>query len=210
MSRGGRSKERDEPERRCIVTREVASKERMIRFVVGPDGEVVPDLLARLPGRGIWVGADRAALETAVKKGLFKRAAKAPVTVPEGLVDGIEAALARRVVELISLARKAGDAVAGYEKVRGWLATGEAAVLIQAADGSDRGKTKLRPPGGKDSYIGCLYAREMGLAFGRESVIHGALSAGGLTARVVDEAARLTGVREIGGVSAAGKGTTDA
>ncbi|APX89863.1 hypothetical protein BV394_09155 [Brevirhabdus pacifica] len=210
MTRGGRKKDNDAPERRCIVTREVAPKERMIRFVTGPDGQVVPDLLGRLPGRGMWVTPTRDALDKAARKGGFARAARQQVTVPEDLVGMIEAALVRRLVDRISMARKAGQAVAGYEKVRGWLATGEGRVLMQAIDGSERGKTKLRPPDGKDSFIGCLYARELGLAFGRESVIHGALSAGGLTARVVDEAARLTGLREIGGDSATGKGTTDA
>jgi hypothetical protein len=111
------------------------------------------------------------------------------------------------VVNLISLARKAGAAVAGYEKVKDWLAKDQAEVLIQASDGSERGKSKLRPPGGSGRYIGCLTARELGLAFGRENVIHGALAGGGLTIRVVDEAAKLSGLRENDGGNARRKGT---
>ena len=209
MTRGGRDNERDEPERRCIVTGDVQPKAGLVRFVVSPEGVIVPDLAGKLPGRGIWVTADRTAIETAAKKGLFARAARKPVAVPEGLSDMVEAGLARRVVDLISLARKAGRAVAGFEKVKGWLADGKAKVLLQASDGSDRGKGKLwTPQGGR--WFGCLTASELGLAFGRDSVIHGALGAGGLSSRVVEEAAKLAGVRSKDGGTAAGKDTNTA
>ncbi|HHL20275.1 MAG TPA: RNA-binding protein [Aliiroseovarius sp.] len=207
MTRGGRKKDRSTPERRCIATGETRPRAKLIRFVVGPDRALVPDLAGKLPGRGIWVSPARAALDKAVSKGLFARAAKGPVQVPENLADRVEAALAGRVINLISLARKAGQAVAGYEKVKGWLATGEARVLVQASDGSPRGKTKLRPPEGADTLIAVLTAQELGLAFGRENVIHGALAAGGLTQRVVDEAAKLQGLREESGGSDRRKGT---
>ena len=205
MSRGGRIKNRDEPERRCIVTGEVQPKRGLIRFVVSPDGMIVPDLAEKLPGRGIWIAADRAAIEKAAAKGLFARAARAQVTVPEGLADLVEAGLARRVVELIGLARKSGKAVAGFEKVKGWLAEGRAKVLLQASDGSERGKGKLwTPEGGR--WFGCLTASELGLSFGRDHVIHSALALGGLTDKVIVEAGRLTGLRgHDGGNAAAGK-----
>ncbi len=183
------------PERRCIVTGEVQPKAGLIRFVVGPENQIVPDILGKLPGRGIWVTADRAVLEKA-KKGQFARAAKMPVTVPDGLVDEVERQLARRVVDLIALARKSGRAIAGFEKVKTWLANGGVRVLLQASDGSARGKTKLWTPTGA-RYFGCLTAQELGLAFGRQSVIHGALASGGLSDRVVEEAAKLRGLREI-------------
>ena len=207
MTRGGRQKERDGPERRCIVSGESGATAGLIRFVVGPDDAVVPDLAGKLPGRGIWVSADRASLETAVKKRLFARAARAPVTAPADLV---EAGLVRRLVETIALARKAGEAVAGYEKTRDWLARGEAAALVQAADGSERGRAKLRPPAGPESHVTCLSAQELGMAFGREFVIHAALAAGGLCGRVVDEAARLARLRGQIGVLDAGKDRQDA
>lgn len=194
MSRGGREKDRDEPERRCIATGETQPKRGLIRFVIGPDDVVVPDLAEKLPGRGIWVAADRAALAKAAQKGLFSRAAKAPVKVPEGLEELVEAGVARRLVDLVSLTRKSGRAVAGFEKVKGWLAEGRAKVLLQASDGSDRGKGKLwTPTGGR--WFGCLTASELGLSFGRDHVIHGALAAGGLTDKVILEAGRLTGLR---------------
>ncbi|MDP4034353.1 MAG: RNA-binding protein [Pseudorhodobacter sp.] len=194
------------PVRRCIVTGESQPKAGLVRFGLGPDGQVVPDVLGRLPGRGFYVVADRKAIEKAASKGLFARAARQPVVVPEQLANLVEAQLARRVTDLISLARKAGKAVAGFEKVKDWLTKDQAKILIQASDGSERGKTKLHPPGGDQTFIGCLTARELGLAFGREHAIHGALAAGGLTTRVVEEAARLAGLREHPGGIAAGGG----
>lgn len=195
MTRGGREKQREDPERRCIVTGEVQPKAGLVRFAIGPEGEVVPDVLGRLPGRGIWVTADRAAIEKAAKKGLFARAARRAVKAPEGLADLVEAQLLRRVTDLLSMARKAGDAVTGFEKVKDWLVKGHAKVLIQASDGSAREASRLHPPEGEANFIGCLTAGEMGLSFGRERAIHGALAAGGLTTRVVEEAARLAGLR---------------
>ncbi|MDA7429958.1 RNA-binding protein [Primorskyibacter aestuariivivens] len=196
MTRGGHNKEQGGtgPERKCIATGEVRPKTEMIRFVVGPDGQAVPDIMGKLPGRGIWVSATRAALDKAMDKKLFSRSAKQPVTVPDGLAAEVEAQLARRVVDLISLARKSGHAVAGYEKVKDWLSKGVAQVLIQSSDGSERGKSKLSTPYG-GSYIGWLSADELGLAFGRQTVIHGALASGGLTDRVVEDAARLRNLR---------------
>jgi hypothetical protein len=199
VTRGGKAKDRGEPERRCIATGESQPKAGLIRFVAGPEGRIVADLLGKLPGRGIWVSADRAALEKAVAKKLFARAAKTQVTVPEGLLAEVEGGLARRVIELISLERKAGRAVTGFEKAKDWLEKGEAAILIQASDGSERGKGKLRPPGGRDSLITCLTQREIGLSFGRDYAIHAALAAGGLANRVVEEAARLSGLRGTSG-----------
>jgi uncharacterized protein len=195
VTRGGREKEQDDPERKCIVTGESQPKAGLIRFCLGPDDMVVPDILGKLPGRGFYVTADRAAIDKAAKKGLFARAARQPVKVPENLTDLIESLLVRRVVDLISLCRKANSAVMGYEKVKDWLQSGKARVLVQASDGSERGKTKLRAPEGEGHFIGLLTAGEMGLAFGRERAIHAALGAGGLTTRVVEEAARLSGLR---------------
>lgn len=208
MSRGGRPGTKgDTPERKCIVTGETAPTEGLIRFVVGPDAQVVPDILGKLPGRGMWVSAKADVLAKASKKGVFARAAKQQVVVPEDLVGEVSRQLGRRTVELISLARKSGEAVTGYEKVKDWLVKDVAEVLLQASDGSERGKTKLRPPFG-GHHIDWLTAAELGLAFGRQTVIHGALASGGLTIRVVEEALRLKGVRENTVASASGKDKT--
>lgn len=195
MSRGGRETLNEEPERRCIVSGDVAPKAGLVRFVVGPEATIYPDLAEKLPGRGIWVTADADLIAQAIKKNLFARSAKMQVKVPENLLSMVEEGLAHRVVELISLARKSGYAVAGFEKVKGWLADGKAKVLLQASDGSDRGKGKLwTPPGGR--WFGCLTSSELGLAFARDHAIHGALAAGGLADGVIREAARLAGLRK--------------
>lgn len=206
MTRGGTETNQEDPERRCIVTGEVQPKAGLIRFVVGPDAMIYPDLAEKLPGRGIWVTADREVLERAAKKGLFARAAKMPVTLPDNLADLVEAGMAARVVGLVSLARKSGRAIVGFEKVKAWLSEGRAKVLLQASDGSERGKGKLwTPEGGR--WFGCLTASELGLAFGRDHAIHGALAAGGLTKRVIVDAARLDGLRKRDGGTTAGKDT---
>ena len=198
MTRGGRPKQRGNPERRCIATGTVGETAALIRFVVGPEGRIVPDLPGRLPGRGLWVSADRAALERAVDRKLFGRAARRAVNTPKDLVETVERLLAGRVVELLSLSRKAGTAVAGFEKSRAMLASGRAAVLFQAVDGSIREASRLRWPPGEQSTgarFRCLTAGELGLAFNRESVIHAAASKNGLAARLVGEANRLVGLR---------------
>lgn len=199
MARGGAAKNRAEgPERKCLATGESQPKAGLIRFVMGPDAQVFPDVMGKLPGRGVYVTSTREALETAVKKKLFARGFKAQVAVPDGLVEDVESQVLKRVVNLISLARKSGDAVAGYEKVKDWLIKEEARVLIQAEDGSGRGKSKLSTPH-RGKYIGWMTADELGQAFGRETVIHAALASGGLSQRVVEEAQRLQGLREMGG-----------
>ena len=157
----------------------------------------MPDILEKLPGRGIWVAAERSAIEKAVDKGLFSRAAKKSVNVPETLVNDVESQLTRRLTDGIAMARKAGKAIAGFEKVKDWLGREEARILFQATDGSERGKSKLYPPGGKGSFFEVLTASELGLSFGRERVIHAALGFGGLTERIREDAIRLSGVREL-------------
>lgn len=205
MTRGGRQKSNAEPERRCIATGESQPKSGLIRFVVGPDEAVVPDILERLPGRGIWVSSTKSALTKAIDKKLFSRGAKKAVQIPDGLIDLVESQLTKRLTDGIAMARKAGQAVAGYEKVKSWLDQGHAMVLIQAVDGSGRGKSKLSTPE-NGRYVGCLTQNELGLAFGRDVVIHCALAPGRLGKRVIDDATRLRGLREMNGGSSTGKG----
>ena len=197
MPRGGKPKNHSEPERRCIATGEVQPKRGLIRFGISPDGQIVPDILEKLPGRGIWVASERSALEEATKKSLFERSAKQAVTLSDTLVDDVETLLAKRLIDGISMARKAGRAIAGFEKVKDWLGKDEARILFQASDGSERGKSKLHAPGGRGSFFEVLSASELGLSFGRERVIHAALGFGGLTERIREDAIRLSGVREL-------------
>ncbi|MEL6283134.1 MAG: RNA-binding protein [Pseudomonadota bacterium] len=197
MTRGGRPKDRDGPERRCIATGESGSTAGLIRFVISPDGVATPDLAEKLPGRGIWLSSERSAIETAIKKKLFSRAARQQVTLPEDLLGLLEALQAKRTIEAVSMARKAGAAVCGAE--RSLEAAIAAVLLLQARDGSDAGKRKIRAKVGALApdveEITCLTSDELGLAFGRPRVIHAVLSSGGATDRVQRETARLQGLR---------------
>ncbi|MDD2869423.1 RNA-binding protein [Neomegalonema sp.] len=197
MGRGGASRRAEEgpSERRCIVHGESAPKTGLIRFVVGPEGALVPDLAERLPGRGIWVSAERSALETAAKKNLFARAARAPVKAPPDLAAQIEALLVRRLVEAIGFARKSGAAVCGFEKTREAALRGRLAALMAASDGAEGGRAKLRPLAAGLPILSVLTSDELGLAFGREFVIHAALENGGASDRAIREALRLQGFR---------------
>ncbi len=198
----------DEPERgplrRCIVTRERLEKERMIRFVLlPPDPDagrklalIVPDLAATLPGRGIWLSALGDVVETARSRGGFARAARCPVTVSPDLTSELEAALSRRVVETLGLARRAGQAVAGFDKAREWLNGGRAGLVVQANDGSPverqrfLGGWKERVP-----VVAPLDAMRLGGVFGRDHAVHVVLMPGRLAERVHSDSMRLEGMR---------------
>jgi len=188
-------------ERRDIVTGEVMDEERLIRFVAGPDGQVVPDLARKLPGRGLWVAADRASVETAAKKGLFSRAAKAKLAAPAGLADQVADLLARRLLSGLGLARRAGELVLGFEKVSTALKAGKVAVLAEAADGAADGRGKLLSVARKVQptpiVIGLFTADELSLALGAENVVHSACLAGRTSQRWTFDARRLSGFRPL-------------
>lgn len=198
MTRGGQPKQREAPERRCIATGVSSETAGLIRFVLDPDGGLTPDLAERLPGRGTWLSATREAAALAAKKRLFSRGFKQPVEVRDDLPDQLEALLAKRLIEAISLARKAGLAVNGFEKVKARLKQGGVSVLLAASDGAEDGRGKLAPLAGGADIVSVLAADELGMAFGRDSVVHAALDVGGATDRVLREARRLDGFRQSG------------
>jgi predicted RNA-binding protein YlxR (DUF448 family) len=181
--------------RRCIATRETSPREGLIRFVVAPDGTLTPDLAETLPGRGLWVAARRAAIERAIAKKLFGRAAKRPVLVPADLVERLETLLAARAVGLLGLANRAGQLAAGMTRVREWLRAGKAAILLAASDSEGRDGAELRRMAGELPEIRALDSAEMGRAVGRERVVHMAVAPGRLADALRREAARLDGVR---------------
>lgn len=184
-------------ERRDIVSGETMEEARLIRFVAGPDGLVVPDLARKLPGRGLWVEAVRASVETAARKGLFARAAKAQVKAPADLADQVAGLLRRRLLAGLGLAKRGGDLTSGFEKVSAALAAGKAAWLVEAADGAPDGRRKMlaqarkspRPP----ELVGVFSAEELGLALGLENVIHTAFLAGRAADSWAQDARRLAG-----------------
>jgi predicted RNA-binding protein YlxR (DUF448 family) len=207
------------PLRRCLVTGESLPPERLVRFVVGPDGDVVPDLARELPGRGVWVTATRAALDEAVRRKVFGRAfarhgGPANPTVPADLADRVERLLARRAAHWLGLARRAGHVVAGYEKVREAIAAGEVRLLVAAADGSPDGRRKVAGLAPRLEVVDALNGAELSMALGRENVVHAALQPGRLAARFLGEARRLAGFRSDAGApsmaqAGSGQGRTD-
>ena len=195
------AKATSERERRDLVTREVMDESRLIRFVAGPDGQVVPDLARKLPGRGLWVAADRASIQTAASKNLFARAAKAPIKAAPDLADTLEALLHRRALEQLGLARREGVLISGFEKAAAAIRSGRAAFLIEASDGSADGRGKLlalaRHQAAPPRVVGLFSAEDLSLALGLENAIHAVLLAGGRADRWTVEVDRLAGFRPL-------------
>jgi hypothetical protein len=195
--------------RRDIVSGEILPEHRLLRFVAGPDGVVVPDVAAKLPGRGLWVEASRQAVAKAVEKKLFARAAKAPasgreqnikVTATADLGERAEKALVTRMLGDLGIARRSGALVLGFDNVlRGLEGPKPPKVLIEAFDGARDGKRKLYAAAHRMD-LNCvviegLTSAELGLALGRENVIHAAVQPGGLAERLILDAERLSGFR---------------
>jgi hypothetical protein len=188
------------PRRRCIASREVRSRAELVRFVVGPSGVVVPDLEGRLPGRGLWLRADRDIVTRAARKNLFAKAAGAAVTVPDGLVEQVERLLARRCLELLGIACRAGQAVAGFEKVHGWLAADRVGLLLAASDGGADARRKLAGVTRREVPLTTAFSgAELAGALGRgAAVAHVAVASGRVAERLAQEAKRLAGLRGTG------------
>jgi predicted RNA-binding protein YlxR (DUF448 family) len=185
------------PVRTCIATGEEGSPERMIRFVVGPEGDAVPDLARQLPGRGMWVRAERAALERAVEKKLFSKAARAPVKASAELVERVERLLLERVLADLGRARRAGRAVAGFVKVEQMIGRGQAGLLVVADEADGDGLQKLRATGLPLEKLGDAAA--LGGIFGREQAVYVAVArdgaGGAFIERISAGASRWRGFR---------------
>jgi predicted RNA-binding protein YlxR (DUF448 family) len=173
-------------ERTCALTRELKPAAEMVRFVVGPGGEAVPDVKRKLPGRGIWVTATRAAIEDAIKRNVFVRGFKQDVRVAHDLAEQTERLLERAVLDALAIAGKAGTVVSGFSKVETAVGRDEIVALIHAADARDDGKRKLaaalhRNTSGKSREIVVIDAftgAQLDLALNRPNVVHAALLAG--------------------------------
>lgn len=190
-------------ERRCIVTGEILPDDRLIRFVVAPDSQVVPDVAGKLPGRGLWVTATRQAVTEAAAKKLFARAAKANALAGADLADRTEKALVSRMLGDLGLARRSGQLVLGFDNVlRALDGPKPPILLVEARDGASDGRRKLwnaaRARGLTLAVLEDLSSAELGLALGRENVIHAAVQPGGLAQRLALDAGRLQGFRKPG------------
>lgn len=188
-----------DPKRQCAVSRERLPQSRMIRFVEGPDGQVVPDIAAKLPGRGVWVAANRSLLSQAAEKNVFSRGLRASVSVPDGLNEQVEQLLVARCQGVLGMAKRSGEVILGFDQVRSALRKGAVAWLLEASDGAEDGRNKVHSLAQalytSVSVAGALTSRELGMAFGRSHVIHGALQVGSLAKAWSIAYGRLTGFR---------------
>lgn len=193
-----------ESERRCVATRKAMAVSDLLRFVSGPDGTLTPDIRRRLPGRGVWTALSRAAVERAVATKAFARSLKRPVTVSPHLADEVDALLLRDALQSLSFANKAGLVVTGFGKVEAVLGgLARAAAWIEAEDGAEDGRRKLmqvlnRRHGDRASGIPiaeCFTSHDLGLALGRDVVIHAALKDGAAAGAFLDRWRRLVHFR---------------
>jgi uncharacterized protein len=188
------------PVRQCAVTRERLAQTEMVRFVLSPDMVVTPDINSKLPGRGVWVKADRGSISLAASKGAFARGFKAQVKVPEGLVDQVEALLLQRCLSVLGMAKKAGGVILGYDQVKDALRKKTHGILLEASDGAEDGRNKVyflaKALYSSVNVAGALTSAELGMAFGRDRVIHGLVRKGAIAKTWTLAYRRLTGFRE--------------
>jgi predicted RNA-binding protein YlxR (DUF448 family) len=190
--------------RRCGLTGESASRAGLVRFVVGPDGRVVPDVAERLPGRGVWLKADRDVIRKAVAKQTFARAVRSAAVADPALADETEILVRRQCLETMGLARRAGALVVGYDQVADLLRRGSAAVVVMAADAAEGQAGRLRGLAGDLPVVRSLGRAEIGQAVGRADATYAALAPGGLADRLERDAGRLAGL----GIGGAGTVTS--
>ena len=196
---------KDEIERRCALTHEVKPAAELVRFVVGPDGVLVPDTDARAEGRGVWISLGATQVAEAVKKKAFAKSLKTAVQVPDDLAELTRLRLAQRLIAALQMARKAGQLLTGAMKVKEALETGQAIALLTATDAAEDGRkkmlatltasTKAAAEQGvawpERRHFELLSSEQLGLALGIESVIHAAPTQGAAGEAAVRRAERL-------------------
>lgn len=196
---------REETNRTCALTRVEKPVAELIRFVLGPDGVLVPDTEARAEGRGVWISLSRDAVAAAVKKKVFARSLKTEVRLPEDLPELTRLRLEQRYLGALGMARKAGQLTFGATKVRALIETGALIALITASDAAEDGRSKMVGPlkalhyaaaeegidGFDVPHFELLTSEQMGLALGLENVIHAALTKGAAAQSAVEKARRL-------------------
>jgi predicted RNA-binding protein YlxR (DUF448 family) len=188
--------------RRDAVSRTSDGRELMIRFVVAADGVVLPDVAEKVPGRGIWLRADRSVIEASIDGRAFARAARRAVRVSPSLLDELEALMRRRCVDGLGLARRAGRLLVGFDKVVEALQNRQVGLLVTAAGASDGQRRRLLSLAEGIPVAGCLSREEVGGAIGREEVTYAALTPGALAQRLDRDMRRLAGI--LGGLSSSG------
>lgn len=183
-----------EAQRRCLASGRVDAATALIRLVVDPEGEVVPDVAAVLPGRGMWLSPSPALIEKACKRNLFAKAAGCSVRVPADLAERIRDQLWMRCLATVGLACRAGQAVFGFDRCRSRLRSGKAGAVLAAADGSLAERERLLGARGDIPCIDLFDSVTLGTAVGRPAVVHGVIDAGRLCERLLSDAGRLAGL----------------
>ena len=193
----GKDEDGDRGLRRCIVTGERHPRAGMIRFVVGPDDALVPDLAARLPGRGLWMVAGRDMLEKALEKNLFSKAARAKVVVSGGFAQSLEGLMMRRALDLLGLAFAAGAVHQGFDQAEAWVKKNRSRLgaLVVACDASSGGRGKFLGLAPDAVVVDVFTAEALGEAIGRTDAVYMAVEQGGILRRFLNEADRLAGFR---------------
>lgn len=184
-----------DPQRRCIATGQIREKEDLLRFAVSPDDLLVLDIQMNLPGRGIWISCNRQSVELAIKKKLFARSAKQPVSVPDELVQKIETVLSQRCLALLGLGRKSGLVTVGFAKVEKALKSKKASILIAASDGAEDGRQKLKRIAGTLPVIDAFNIDELSQALGKENIVHASVGSSGLTKKIMIAVSQLSRFR---------------
>lgn len=188
-------------ERRDVASGQVMPEARLVRLVLGPDDALTPDLARKLPGRGVWVAADRASVDLAVKRDAFSRSLKTKAPAPPALADAIQALLEARLLNGLGLAKKAGELISGFDKVVAAAASGRVAWLVEAADGAADGRRKILSAARRSprapALFGVFDSEALGVALGVENAIHCALIAGRGAARWTEDVRRLEGFRPL-------------
>lgn len=187
-------------ERRCIASGEVLPEARLVRFVIDPQGTLVPDIDGRLPGRGYWISADAKSIMHAIGRHLFDKAAHRSVKVPEDIVARTEHGVAQRMLAHLGLARRSGNLILGFDQVDRQIRSPEPpTVIIEAQDAAEDGRRKLQAAATAAGYIPFVIAafssQELSLSLRRENVVHAAVKPGRIAERLIFEAARLQGFR---------------
>lgn len=193
-------------ERKCVATNKVEDTTKMIRYVLSPDGDITPDIMGKLPGRGVWVTAHREHLAKAIKIGGFARGFKSKIKVRPDLEELVETLLARRLLGLLAMARKSGHIAIGYDQVKAAAASGKVSWRIEAREGASDGRGKIRTLAKAvaleleqpvPKVIGCFSGAELAEALGRDTVVHVSLPPGKLAKAFTADAARFRGFRQL-------------
>lgn len=189
-------------DRRCIATGEVLPEARLVRFVIDPEGILVPDVDGRLPGRGYWISANAESIRRAAARNMFAKAAKHPVSVPDDLAMRTELGIVQRMLAYLGLARRSGGLILGFDQVEKQIRSPEPPpVIIEAREAAADGRRKLQAAATAAGYVPFVITafsnEELSLSLGRENVVHAAVKPGRIAERLIFEAARLQGFRRL-------------